>query len=123
MGNTVSYCEPSSKEELTADEPAAEEPAEEQESEEPAAVEEEEEAEPAPEIVVRTAPYDPRFPSTNQARNCYTRYNEFYKCAAEAGEDDDKCKFYQRAYRSICPGEWVERWNEARDAGNWPGKY
>lgn len=29
------------------------------------------------------------------------------RCAAEAGEDDDKCKFYQRAYRSICPGEWV----------------
>jgi hypothetical protein len=24
-------------------------------------------------------PYDPRFPATNQARNCYTRYNEFYK--------------------------------------------
>lgn len=31
---------------------------------------------------VKTAPYDPRFPATNQARNCYTRYNEFYKCAA-----------------------------------------
>jgi hypothetical protein len=28
---------------------------------------------------VRTSPYDPRFPSTNQARNCYTRYNEFYR--------------------------------------------
>jgi hypothetical protein len=42
------------QEELTADEPAAEEPAEEQDSEEPAAdEEEEEEAEPAPEIVVR----------------------------------------------------------------------
>ncbi|CAL8471171.1 g10713 [Coccomyxa elongata] len=130
MGNTVSHCEPSNKDELTAEqhkeEPVAEEePAEQEDSEEPAADEgdEEEKAEPAPEIVIRTAPYDPRFPSTNQARNCYTRYNEFYKCAAEAGEDDDKCKFYQRAYRSICPGEWVERWNEARDAGNWPGKY
>ena len=29
---------------------------------------------------VKTVPYDPRFPATNQARNCYTRYNEFYKC-------------------------------------------
>ena len=28
---------------------------------------------------VQTSPYDPRFPSTNQARNCYTRYNEFYR--------------------------------------------
>lgn len=30
---------------------------------------------------VKTVPYDPRFPATNQARNCYTRYNEYYKCA------------------------------------------
>lgn len=31
-------------------------------------------------LQVKTVPYDPRFPATNQARNCYTRYNEFYKC-------------------------------------------
>ena len=31
-------------------------------------------------VQVRTAPYDARFPSMNQARNCYTRYNEFYRC-------------------------------------------
>lgn len=28
---------------------------------------------------VKTAPYDHRFPSFNQARHCFTRYNEFYK--------------------------------------------
>jgi hypothetical protein len=26
-----------------------------------------------------TAPYDPRFPNTNQARHCFIRYNEYYK--------------------------------------------
>ena len=31
---------------------------------------------------IATVPYDPRFPATNQARNCYTRYNEYYKCIA-----------------------------------------
>jgi len=30
---------------------------------------------------------------------------------------------YQKAYRSICPMEWVNSWNEQRDAGTWPGKY
>ena len=30
-------------------------------------------------LQVKTVPYDPRFPATNQARNCYTRYNEYYK--------------------------------------------
>ena len=29
---------------------------------------------------VKTAPYDHRFPTTNQARYCFTRYNEFHKC-------------------------------------------
>ena len=29
-----------------------------------------------------TAPTDKRFPTTNQAKHCYTRYNEFYKCDA-----------------------------------------
>ena len=28
---------------------------------------------------VVTAPYDPRFPATNQARHCFVRYNEYYK--------------------------------------------
>ena len=28
---------------------------------------------------VKSTPYDPRFPTTNQARHCYTRYNEFYR--------------------------------------------
>ena len=30
---------------------------------------------------MKTAPFDARFPTTNQAKNCYTRYNEFHKCA------------------------------------------
>ena len=56
---------------------------------------------------ISTVPYDPRFPATNQARNCYTRYNEYYRCIAEKDEDSPDCKFYQKAYRSICPSEWV----------------
>jgi cytochrome c oxidase subunit 6b len=34
----------------------------------------------APVLQVKTSPFDPRFPTTNQAKNCYTRYNEFHKC-------------------------------------------
>lgn len=83
--------------------------------------EQEEEEEKKPEIEVKSAPYDHRFPSTNQARHCYTRYNEFHKCAAEKSEDE--CHFYQKAYRSVCPNDWIERWNEQRDAGTWPGRY
>ena len=29
------------------------------------------------------------------------------RCVAESSEEDDKCKFFARSYRSICPAEWV----------------
>ena len=29
------------------------------------------------------------------------------RCKANKSEDDAECKRHQRAYRSICPGEWV----------------
>ncbi len=34
---------------------------------------------------LRTAPIDFRFPSTNQARTCYTHYNEYYKYVVSGG--------------------------------------
>ena len=36
-------------------------------------------------VQIRTSPYDARFPGTNQARNCYTRYNEYYRCSGLRG--------------------------------------
>ena len=87
------------------------------EEEEP---EQEEEA-ASEDIVVKTTPFDPRFPQQNQAKHCYTRYNEYHKCAAEKGEEE--CASMAKLYRSICPGEWVEKWNEERENGTWPGRY
>lgn len=45
------------------------------------------------------------------------------RCVAEKGEDAPECNFYQRAYRSLCPSEWVEGWNTAREEGNWFGEH
>ncbi|KAG0583928.1 hypothetical protein M758_3G175800 [Ceratodon purpureus] len=86
----------------------------------------EEEEEEKPKITVddiKTAPMDFRFPTTNQAKHCYTRYNEFHKCAAEKGEDAKECQKYARYYRSLCPGEWVDKWNEERESGTYAGRY
>ncbi|KAG0583924.1 hypothetical protein M758_3G175800 [Ceratodon purpureus] len=93
------------EEETTAEEGGEEEQAAEETEEAP-----EEEEEEKPKITVddiKTAPMDFRFPTTNQAKHCYTRYNEFHKCAAEKGEDAKECQKYARYYRSLCPGEWV----------------
>jgi cytochrome c oxidase subunit 6b len=72
---------------------------------------------------METAPYDPRFPNRNQARHCFVRYNEYHKCVFERGEEHERCQFYQRAYQSICPADWLEQWGELRDKGLWTGKY
>jgi len=72
---------------------------------------------------VVTAPYDPRFPSTNQSRHCFVRYNEYHKCLFERGQDDQRCAFYKRAADSLCPADWVEEWDTLRQEGKWFGKY
>merc|ERR1711908_157137 len=66
-------------------------------------------------INLETTPADVRFPNVNQARHCYMRYNEFFRCQAKHGEGADECAKMQKFYMSICPAEWTERWNERRE--------
>ncbi|GBG59302.1 hypothetical protein CBR_g32315 [Chara braunii] len=72
---------------------------------------------------IKTAPMDFRFPATNQSKHCFTRYNEYHKCIKEKGEDNPACTKFARYYRSLCPAEWVEKWNEQREKGTFPGPY
>eukprot|EP00897_Mesotaenium_endlicherianum_P005898 jgi/Mesen1/5336/ME000267S04489 len=100
---------PAASEEVAEEAPAEEEP-------------EEEEKKVISVDDIKTAPMDFRFPTTNQAKHCFTRYNEYHKCIAEKG-DENKCQKYAKYYRAICPGEWVDRWNEQREAGAYVGRY
>ncbi|XP_041038279.1 cytochrome c oxidase subunit 6B1-like [Carcharodon carcharias] len=73
----------------------------------------------------RTAPFDARFPNTNQTRNCYQNYLDFYRCqkALEVrGKDMSLCNWYQKVYKSLCPLSWVSRWDDQREAGTFAGK-
>ncbi|PKA50784.1 Cytochrome c oxidase subunit 6b-1 [Apostasia shenzhenica] len=72
-------------------------------------------------IKLETAPADFRFPTTNQTRHCFTRYIEYHRCIAAKGEDAPECQKFAKYYRSLCPGEWIERWNEQRENGTFPG--
>ncbi|KAM7514556.1 hypothetical protein LguiA_004139 [Lonicera macranthoides] len=77
--------------------------------------------EQTPEIKLETAPADFRFPTTNQSRHCFTRYIEYHRCVAAKGEGAPECDKFAKYYRSLCPGEWVDRWNEQRENGTFPG--
>ncbi|KAL8199731.1 hypothetical protein R6Q57_013299 [Mikania cordata] len=74
-----------------------------------------------PNVKLETAPGDYRFPTTNQSRHCFTRYVEYHRCVAAKGEGASECNKFAKYYRSLCPGEWVDRWNEQRENGTFPG--
>ncbi|XP_031118075.1 cytochrome c oxidase subunit 6b-1-like [Ipomoea triloba] len=75
----------------------------------------------AADVKLETAPADFRFPTTNQTRHCFTRYVEYHRCIAAKGEGASECDKFAKYYRSLCPGEWVDRWNEQRENGTFPG--
>nr|XP_043890169.1 cytochrome c oxidase subunit 6B1 [Solea senegalensis] len=73
----------------------------------------------------KTAPFDARFPNTNQTRNCYQNYVDYHRCnkALEAkGQDLTPCQWYMRVYKSLCPNSWVSRWDEQIENGSFAGK-
>ncbi|CAE6462715.1 unnamed protein product [Rhizoctonia solani] len=93
--------------------------------------------------VLQTAGFDARFPNQNQTKHCYQNYIDYHKCIAAKGEDFAPCKHYQnyidyhkciaakgedfapckqfyRAYRSLCPNDWVSRFDEQRENGVFP---
>uniref|UniRef100_A0A3Q7H6R5 Cytochrome c oxidase subunit n=1 Tax=Solanum lycopersicum TaxID=4081 RepID=A0A3Q7H6R5_SOLLC len=75
----------------------------------------------SPQIELKTAPADFRFPTTNQTRHCFTRYVEFHRCVAAKGDEAADCARFAKYYRALCPGEWVDKWNEQRENGTFPG--
>ncbi|XP_039019140.1 cytochrome c oxidase subunit 6b-2-like [Hibiscus syriacus] len=68
-------------------------------------------------IELKTAPADFRFPTTNQTRHCFSRFIEFNRCLAAKGKGSNQCERFAKYYRSLCPGEWIEKWNEQRENG------
>ncbi|XP_020686007.1 cytochrome c oxidase subunit 6b-1 [Dendrobium catenatum] len=74
-----------------------------------------------PVIKLETAPADFRFPTTNQTRHCFTRYIEYHRCVTAKGDDTSECNKFAKYYRALCPGEWIDRWNEQRENGTFPG--
>jgi len=69
-----------------------------------------------------TAGVDARFPNMNQTKHCWQTYVDYYKCINAKGEDFAPCRQFLLAYQSLCPRAWHQRWDEQREAGNFPAK-
>merc|ERR1712241_1329528 len=72
--------------------------------------------------VMKTPPFDARFPNQNQTRNCWQNYVDFHRCQKVKGEDYEPCDYFKRVYKSLCPNAWVEKWDEQVENGVFPGK-
>ncbi|KAJ1032996.1 hypothetical protein NDA16_000275 [Ustilago loliicola] len=71
-------------------------------------------------FTLQTASFDARFPNQNQTKHCWQNYVDYYRCVNAKGEDFVPCKQFFRAYNSLCPNEWIAKWDEQRENNNFP---
>ncbi|WFD39795.1 Cytochrome c oxidase subunit 6B [Malassezia japonica] len=71
-------------------------------------------------ITLKTAEFDSRFPNQNQTRHCWQNYADYYRCINKKGEDYEPCKLFFNNYNSLCPNEWIAKWNELRENDAFP---
>ncbi|CAK9023049.1 Cytochrome c oxidase subunit 6b-3 (AtCOX6b-3), partial [Durusdinium trenchii] len=72
-------------------------------------------------IELKTTPRDPRFPNTNQAQHCWTRYNEWVLCLKKTGSDESACLMQRKFAQQLCPLEKIEQWDTEREEKSFPG--
>ncbi|KAL5551242.1 hypothetical protein UlMin_001418 [Ulmus minor] len=56
-----------------------------------------------------------------QTRHCYASYVEYHKCIKERGKSASECDKFEKHYKFLCPNEWIERWDQQRELGTFPG--
>ncbi|KAI5961087.1 COX12 [Candida margitis] len=67
-----------------------------------------------------TPQFDPRFPTQNQSKHCAQSYIDYHKCVNVKGEDFEPCQLFFKTFTSLCPLDWVEKWDDQRAAGKFP---
>ncbi|KAL1517335.1 hypothetical protein ABEB36_001110 [Hypothenemus hampei] len=70
---------------------------------------------------IKTVPFDPRFPNTNQTRHCFQSYVDYYRCQRIRGANYAPCEYFKKVFNTLCPNAWVEKWDEQREDGTFPG--
>ncbi|CDO52266.1 similar to Saccharomyces cerevisiae YLR038C COX12 Subunit VIb of cytochrome c oxidase [Geotrichum candidum] len=76
----------------------------------------------AEESPLKTVGFDPRYPYQNQTKHCWQSYVDYHKCVNAKGEDFAPCQVFFKAFSSLCPTFWVEKWDDQRENGNFPAK-
>merc|ERR1712226_479199 len=67
-------------------------------------------------------PIRPSLSEHQPNRNCWQNYVDYHRCVNLKGEDFEPCKFFFKNFTALCPMDWVEKWDDQRDAGSFPAK-
>ncbi|KLO11567.1 cytochrome c oxidase, subunit VIb [Schizopora paradoxa] len=73
--------------------------------------------------LLQTAGFDARFPNTNQTKRCFQNYVDYNRCINAKGEDFAPCKQFLKAYHSLCPNAWIEKFDEQKENGTFPASF
>ncbi|KAK6102345.1 Cytochrome oxidase c subunit VIb family protein [Brugia pahangi] len=77
----------------------------------------------APDSPLWTAPLDARYQQIKMGRHCVDYYQDYYRCTNLLGEDYKPCKFFYNTFKDLCPSSWIEKFDEWRDEGVYPGHF
>ncbi|CED83466.1 cytochrome c subunit vib [Phaffia rhodozyma] len=53
-------------------------------------------------------------------KHCWQNFVDYHKCINAKGEDYAPCKQFKRTYRSLCPNDWIEKWDNQIEEGKFP---
>uniref|UniRef100_A0A915IWQ8 Cytochrome c oxidase subunit 6B1 n=1 Tax=Romanomermis culicivorax TaxID=13658 RepID=A0A915IWQ8_ROMCU len=67
-----------------------------------------------------TAPFDARFPQTNQTRHCWQYYVDYHRCKNFKGEDYEPCGYFRAVYECMCPTTWIDKFEGWRAENIFP---
>ncbi|XP_078047650.1 cytochrome c oxidase subunit 6B1 [Augochlora pura] len=63
---------------------------------------------------------DPRFQQQNQTLRCWVMYTDFYRCEKILGDGSDACTWFKQVFSTMCPNDWIDRWEQYRTEGRFP---
>lgn len=64
--------------------------------------------------------FDPRFPNSNQAKNCFVNFVDYQRCIKLKGADYKECDYFKHASDALCPQQWLEKYQEQLENGSFP---
>merc|ERR1712170_212293 len=69
-----------------------------------------------------SAPYDARFPNTNNTKECWQNFTDYHRCKKQKGEDYEPCNYFLKSYHSFCPGHISEKNDDLMEKSAYPTK-